>query len=777
MPQNIGRFEILSEIASGDFARVYKATDPDSNQTIALKVLQAQLPADQNAQLIQEVLAEADTTKSLSSQNIAVLYGAGEIDGQLCAATEYVQGKSVAGMLAQGDTFSMWDLMDIARQACQGLDHAHARKAVHCTLEPSKLLVTWDGTVKILGFGISRMGSFAAHVAGPVPETLRYMSPEQLQGQEMDARSNLFSLGAILYEMVTSRKAFSGSDADQVRQEIMMGTPTAPAHLTPRLQPGLNEVIMRALAKSPEHRYQSGIDLINDLEACKETVQKAAPRKMPQVAPRAQEEEEGELTQGLQIPQTKASAAAAGVGSVSQRSHSGLPANATMSSQSSYTDTYQDTETSSPANSRTGAASSTPAANGNGAKRPSFSDMDSLPPLKEVHVTHSPDPEPEIVEIQPNIEMKSTVFNGSLAAAAEAEKDKTPPIEIAKKAVAEIKKTPPKLFLYSIGGAACVILLVIGVIFSRIHSDNGDDSGPAVQPAAAASVQTSNAPAPVTVQPALPMVQAVPVNSQPETISIKPKRAKQKVAKVAPPPVVASVPGQLSISSTPGGAQVLVDGHHNDSWLTPFDLAGLTPGQHLVSVSKAGYATENRTIDVTSGSKSFLVIQLAPLGATALISSVPTGAQVFMDGRDTGRSTPAQVSVEKLGSHIFTVRKEGYLEESTTTTLQAGQSFQYAPVLRALGMTADIKLGGKFKKMFGGGDLAGTGVVSLKTQPKGAQVSVNRQVLDKGSPVDFYLNPGTYMIDITLSGYKDVHKVISVDKGAKVVIDETLEKQ
>jgi len=171
------------------------------------------------------------------------------------------------------------------------------------------------------------------------------------------------------------------------------------------------------------------------------------------------------------------------------------------------------------------------------------------------------------------------------------------------------------------------------------------------------------------------------------------------------------------------------------------------------------------------------VVQLAPLGATALISSVPPGAEVFMDGRDTGRGTPAQLQVDRLGSHLFTVRKEGYLEETTTASLQAGQSFQYAPVLRALGVTDDIKLGGKFKKMFGGGDTAGMGAVSVKTQPKGAQVSVNRHVLDKGSPVDFFLNPGTYMIDITLSGYKDVHREITVDRSGKVAVDEVLERQ
>ena len=775
MPENIGRFEILSEIAHSDSARVYKASDPESGQTIALKVLQADLPAEETAALVQAVLAEAETTKVLSSHNLAVLYGAGEIDGKFCAATEYVQGKSVAGMLAQHDSFSIWDLLDVARQACQGLDHAHARKVVHYTLEPAKVLVTWDGTVKILGFGISSMGARAAQASGKVPETLRYMPPEQLQGEPLDARSNLFSLGAILYEMVTNRKAFGGDNADQVRQEIMVGMPVAPAQINSKIHPGLSELIMKALSKSPDQRYQSGQDLVCDLERCKESTQKAAaPRKMPQTAPRNLEEGSAasEVAENPRVAVKRASAAVAGAttGLLSTRVDSSSPSSAKMSAAVASPDTETGTVSLPPA-PKPGTAS------GNGTKRPSFSEMDSLPPLKEVYVAPPPPPEPEALpEALRDAESHGARFRRS----SDVEK-KAPPREIARKAVAEIKRTPAKLFLYSIGAAVCVILLVLGVIFSRIHSESAEENAAPVQattpPEAQPSSPAEQAPGAMQASPA-PMAAGPPATAAgPDVISVKPKRVRPKAAKIVPPPAPAVIPGQLSVSSTPAGAQVLVDGHHNPAWLTPFDLAGLAPGQHLASVSKPGYSTENRTIEVAAGSKSFLVIQLAPLGATALISSVPTGAEVFMDGRDTGRGTPAQIPVDKLGNHIFTVRKEGYLEDTTTASLQAGQSFQYAPVLRSLGVTDDIKLGGKFKKMFGGGDTASMGTISVKTQPKGAQVAVNRHVLDKGSPVDFYLNPGTYMVDITLSGYKDVHRVINVDRGGKVAVDEVLERQ
>jgi hypothetical protein len=148
-----------------------------------------------------------------------------------------------------------------------------------------------------------------------------------------------------------------------------------------------------------------------------------------------------------------------------------------------------------------------------------------------------------------------------------------------------------------------------------------------------------------------------------------------------------------------------------------------------------------------------------------------------MDGKNTGRVTPAQIAVDKPGNHSFTFNKQGYLDETASANLQIGQISHLSPSLKSLGNTDDIKLGGKFKKLFNGGDTAGMGAVSVKTQPKGAQVAVNNRILDKMAPVDFYLDPGNYVIDITLSGFKPIHKVIVVERSGKVVIDENMDRQ
>ena len=268
MPTKIGHFEIQSELAKSPTSAVYKANDPESGQTIALKAIQLSAFGEHAPALEKALLAEAESTKVLSSPNITNVFGAGEIEGQFCAAMDYVQGNSIATMLARKEGFSIWDLLDIGRQLCGGFEHAKSHNIVHYSLEPSKIMCGWDGTVKILGFGVSNVGNFVQYVPEGIPSILYYMAPEQIQQLATDPRSNLFSLGAIFYEMVTERKAFDGADAASVRQSILESTPPAPVQTNAKVHPLLSNLIMKALAKDPAQRYQDGKQLLNDLEKC-----------------------------------------------------------------------------------------------------------------------------------------------------------------------------------------------------------------------------------------------------------------------------------------------------------------------------------------------------------------------------------------------------------------------------------------------------------------------------------------------------------------------------
>ncbi len=840
MSNKIGRFEIVSEITHSDIGSVYKASDPENNQTVALKTVRLEPLGEQAPALVKSLLEEAEASKVLNSPNISLLYGAGEVDGVFCACLEYVQGNSVATMLARKEGFSIWDLQDIVRQTCQGLDHAHAKKIVHYTLEPAKIMVTWDGTVKTLGFGISMMNALAAQASGKAPEVLHYMSPEQLRGDPLDARSNLFSLGAILYEMVTERKAFDGEDADQVRQAITEMTPAAAGQVNRKIHPALSEVIMKALSKDPQERYQSGQDLVNDLERCKESATKATakPSELPQRAATPQKKPapaastqtakpgpataapagktaaartEPEVLSQPAVPAAKSfqaahppaapkrevtpSHAAAPKAAAAAAGRSGAGANsatadglitpnldlaAPVINSSASVETQEQATMSSPPmvepeyeapkiavdpmmdeNRRTGDSQGR-----------SFSEIDELPPLKEVYVAPPPSPVAELEPVAP-------VYTGILKNAPP-EKPKVRPREVAQKAVKEIKQTPPQLFVVSMAAAIGVILLVLAAIAWHIHSQNAEDEG---TPAQSAAATAPSQPVASTTQSATPAqtpdaVQVAPEQSeQKPAVSVKPKYSSTRKTRSRVPAAPAIVPGQLSVSSTPAGAQVQIDGRTSSAWVTPFNLTGLLPGQHSVTISRPGYTSETRNIEVASGSKSFMSVQLAQVSPTAAVNSDPPGAAVWMDGRDTGRVTPAQIPVDKPGNHSFVFKKQGYLDETITVNLQMGQTSHLGPSLRPLGSTDEIKMGGKFKKVFGGGETAGMGTVSVKTQPKGAQIAVNNRILDKASPVQFYLNPGNYVIDITLSGFKSVHRVISVDKNGKVAVDEIMDRE
>jgi uncharacterized cupredoxin-like copper-binding protein len=259
------------------------------------------------------------------------------------------------------------------------------------------------------------------------------------------------------------------------------------------------------------------------------------------------------------------------------------------------------------------------------------------------------------------------------------------------------------------------------------------------------------------------------VRTRAAAVAAKGKNGRKKSA-----PVTAVVaPGQLALDSTPQGVQVQVDGKTDPSWVTPFTLSGLEPGRHSVTFSKPGYVTDTRAVDVASGSRSSVATRLSQLAATLAVSSSPAGANVYVDGKDTGKLTPAQVSVDK-GQHVVLVRKSGFIDETTNAQFVFGQTVSFSPTLRSLGNVDDIKTVGKMNKLFRGKDNQGMGTVSIKTQPKGAQVAVNQHMLDKDSPVDFMLDPGNYIVDITMTGYTPIHKVITVDKGGKAVIDEVL---
>ena len=320
----------------------------------------------------------------------------------------------------------------------------------------------------------------------------------------------------------------------------------------------------------------------------------------------------------------------------------------------------------------------------------------------------------------------------------EPEKPKIQPREVAEKALKEIKSIPPKLLLYTISAAA-VLILVIGIaVFWRAHSQNTDEEGQVPTPvtssqaAQPAPADQGQAPVAENINPAdtpAPTVEERP-SSRASSAASKGRNAKNR--KAAAP--AAPVPGQLVVDSTPEGAQIQIDGQGDPSWVTPLTVSAIAPGSHTIVVSKAGYGQETRSAEVASANRASLMVHLAALVASLAVGSDPVGASIYVDGKDTLRVTPYQITLEK-GTHTILVRKAGYLDETTSVTAALGQTTHYAATLRPLGNVDQIKTVGKFKKLFGGKVTdPGMGKVSVKTTPKGAQVAVNRRMLDKGAP-------------------------------------------
>jgi hypothetical protein len=263
-----GRYEITGEIGRGAMGVVYRANDPFIGRTVAVKTLaiSEQGTGLSREELLNRFQTEARAAGLLTHPNIVVVYDAGEEEGLFFITMELVEGKSLEALLYAGQLFPLPRVLRIMEQACSALQFAHERNIVHRDIKPANLMLTPDDTVKVTDFGTAKILQFGtvnqtAHVMG----TPSYMSPEQVKGKVVDGRSDIFSLGVLLYEMVTGEKPFPGQNITTVIYKIVNEEPVAPRQLDPSIPPGLNAVILKALAKEPAQRYQQCRDLMEDL--------------------------------------------------------------------------------------------------------------------------------------------------------------------------------------------------------------------------------------------------------------------------------------------------------------------------------------------------------------------------------------------------------------------------------------------------------------------------------------------------------------------------------
>jgi serine/threonine protein kinase/HAMP domain-containing protein len=267
----VGRYQIQARIGQGAMANVYRAYDPSIDRVLAIKVLKREYC--RNPQLAARFLREARAAGALSHPNIVTIYDVGEIEGFPYIAMELLEGEPLDAAIDRQGRFSTADVIEIGCQLADALRYAHDQGVIHRDIKPSNIVLGKVGrNVKILDFGIARVEQCAATQqaeivrtqVGQVVGTPRYMSPEQALGRELDGRSDLFSVGALLYELVTGRPAFNGASAATLALQITQQDP-APIDVVPECPRGLRFIIEKLLSKRPEKRFANGGLLLDAL--------------------------------------------------------------------------------------------------------------------------------------------------------------------------------------------------------------------------------------------------------------------------------------------------------------------------------------------------------------------------------------------------------------------------------------------------------------------------------------------------------------------------------
>src|SRR5262245_15066101 len=258
------RYRIMRKLGSGGMANVYLAEDQELGRRVAIKILNDRHAADE--QFVERFRRAAKNAAALSHQNIVSIYDRGEAEGTYYIAMEYLDGRSLKELIISRGAAPVSVAVDYARQILAALRFAHRHGIVHRDIKPHNVLVDADGHVKVTDFGIARAGASQMTEEGSIIGTAQYLSPEQARGTQVDQRSDLYSLGIVLYELLTGTVPFGGDTPVEIAMKHLQATPEPLTVKRPDAPKALEQVVLRALAKDPAARYQSAEEMDADLE-------------------------------------------------------------------------------------------------------------------------------------------------------------------------------------------------------------------------------------------------------------------------------------------------------------------------------------------------------------------------------------------------------------------------------------------------------------------------------------------------------------------------------
>ncbi|MCU1283977.1 MAG: serine/threonine protein kinase [Acidobacteriales bacterium] len=711
LPEKIGRYEIVGELGRGAMGVVYKATDPNIGRTVALKTMRLDVHGVDEEEMLRRFKHEAKLAGVMNHPNIVTIYDAGEDQGIFYIAMEYMEGVTLHSVLHEQRAVSAERMLKISSQILPGLDYAHKRGVIHRDVKPANIMISGED-IKIMDFGIAKSAGGMTS-AGQVLGTPAYMSPEQVRGKTLDGRSDLFSYGVCLYEMVTGEKPFTGQNVTTIIYKIMNETPVPPRELDVTIHPGISAVITKALEKNPDQRYQSGAELLHELENYKSF--------------------------GSSADTTQVMAASTGAHAVA----SAIPPATSVRAKGSDVPTMV----------MSAGAGAAPA------------------------------------------EAKTVAVPSGKAAAASKLKVKSGPIDSVESTV-QVAATAAKrgsglLDNQSKILIAIAVVVLIGLI--AVFRPKAPSGNP--QPTSTAAPAETQAAVPAQTAPASP-AQATPgtespkevakAEDEPEKIAETPapkKQPKKPVASAVAAPAAtttgapsgAATPelGSMHISTTPAGAKVSIGSVSQEDWITPFTAHKLAPGDYELTFSKAGFVTQKRHATVIAGKSASMGVDLVEAGAKITVTSTPAGAAILVDGKPSGKVTPATLMVD-AGSHQITVRQQGFNDENTSIALKNGETYNFAPILETKRAGGGNPFRG-LKRVFGGGSIPeGKGMLQIKSNPEGALIMHNGKAFPKATPLKAPMDPGTYTVTIRLEGYKPMRKEFTIEKGKSTDVEVDL---
>jgi serine/threonine protein kinase len=577
MLQRLGRYEIIEELGRGAMGVIYKAKDPAIGRLVAIKTIRLGDFTDPShfEEVRSRLKREAQSAGALSHPNIITIFDVGEEEGLSYFAMELVEGANLERVIETNQRLDYATIVHIARQAADALGFAHQHGIVHRDIKPANIMLTQDGRVKVADFGIAKVGSTKMTQPGTLLGSPSYMAPEHFLGRALDGRSDIFALGIVLYELVTGRPPFTAESLGTLSYKVVHEDVVPPIELRPDIDPRLNEVIVKALARDPARRFQSAEELSDAL--------KAIPIGQP----------------------------AAGKG-------------AAVTSKSSWANVVL----VRPEPRATTSIVAAPARKGRLWLRPLL-----LLLLLVGATTAAAFLYPE--RFQTTVQVAKAKFQPWLDRLQRRETSSSLPETVTPSSQPQEEKAP------------------------------ADTSSPSVSPAP--QISESEAPTPET-PPDLPADADSSVDGQPVPVT--------PPASPVPSSPVPPVLGTIQISSTPSDAAIAFDHRAEASWRTPHTFQNLFKGRHTLQVSKPGYLTETRIVALSGSETQWVHVVLAKTTGILKVSTVPSGAQIYVDGGLASEVTPASLKIPVGGRRIL-LRKEGFrdieqvieIEDNSVTTL------------------------------------------------------------------------------------------------------------